>query len=336
MKVFLTGGAGFIGSHTALELLSKNHEICIYDNFHNSDEKTIENLKLIANKKIMVARGDIRNATALNEAFKNFKPDSIIHFAGLKAVGDSLVSPLEYYDVNLSGTRNLLEVANKWNCSKIVFSSSATVYGNSDILPYTESHEVSPINPYGKTKLYAEELIRDWVLSSKGKKASILRYFNPVGAHKSGLIGEYTYGKPNNLMPYISQTAAGMRDSLSIFGSDYETRDGTGERDYIHVVELAQAHVTTIEMQEELDSYEIFNLGAGKGTTVLELVAAFEKISGVKINRKFVERRLGDAASSFASTDYAFKKLGIHFKKSIEEMCEDTWRFEVMKLRANK
>jgi len=269
---------------------------------------------------------DIRDSNALDKIFNTFKPDSVIHFAGLKAVGESVVDPVKYYDVNVGGSISLLSAMSKAGCDNIVFSSSATVYGDPQYLPYDEEHPTNPVNPYGRTKLIIENMINDWTNIDSKRKGTILRYFNPVGAHESGQIGEEPIGVPNNLMPYIAQVADGRREYLNIFGNDYETIDGTGARDYIHVVDLAYAHTSALN-KNKLNRFEVLNIGAGKSMTVLELVAKFEEISGVPIKFKYFPRREGDLATFWADSSKSFVKMGWKTERNLEQICEDTWRW---------
>ena len=326
MKVLVTGGAGYIGSHTCVELLEAGHEVFVVDNLCNGHEAALERVRGITNRELQFTNADIRDANALDIIFKNFKPEAVIHFAGLKAVGESVVDPLMYYDVNVGGSISLLDAMSKVGCDNIVFSSSATVYGEPQYLPYDEVHPTNPVNPYGRTKLIIENIISDWTKVDTKNKGTILRYFNPVGAHESGQIGEEPIGIPNNLMPYIAQVADGRREHLNIFGNNYDTSDGTGLRDYIHVVDLALAHISALN-QNKLNKFEILNVGAGKGTTVLELVSKFEEISGVPIKFKYLPRRDGDLAAFWANSSKSFEKMGWKAERNTEQICEDTWRW---------
>ncbi len=274
MRVFVTGGAGYIGSHTCVELLEAGHEVCVIDNLCNGHEVALERVRGITNCELQFVNADIRDSNALDKIFNSFKPEAVIHFAGLKAVGESVAEPVKYYDINVGGSISLLAAMSKVGCNNIVFSSSATVYGKPQYLPYDENHPTNPVNPYGRTKLMIENIISDWTNVDSKRRGIILRYFNPVGAHKSGQIGEEPIGIPNNLMPYIAQVADGRREHLNSFGSDYETADGTGARDYIHVGDLALAHIGALN-QSKLDKFEVINIGAGKSTTVLELIKSF-------------------------------------------------------------
>ena len=328
--VLVTGGAGYIGTHTCVELDKAGYEFVVYDNFSNASKEAIKRVEQIINKKITLIEGDIRDKEKLQEVFDTYAIDSVIHFAGLKAVGESVEKPLEYYDNNVYGTIALCEVMQRNNCKKIVFSSSATVYGDPHATPIKEDFPLSATNPYGRSKLFIEEILRDVFVSDNAWKIILLRYFNPVGAHESGLIGEDPNGIPNNLMPYIAQVAVGKRESLSIFGNDYDTPDGTGVRDYIHVVDLAKGHVKALDKIDALENVLAVNLGTGKGYSVLDMVHAFEKASGKKIPYKFAPRRAGDIAKCFADPSYAKEVLGWSATKDIDAMCADAWRWQSM------
>jgi UDP-glucose 4-epimerase len=326
MRVLVTGGAGYIGSHTCVELLKAGHEVFVVDNLCNGHEAALERVRGITNCELQFTNADIRDANALDNIFNTFKPEAVIHFAGLKAVGESVANPLKYYEVNVGGSISLLSAMSKAECNNIVFSSSATVYGDPQYLPYDEEHPTNPVNPYGRTKLMIENMIKDWTKVDTKRKGTVLRYFNPVGAHESGQIGEEPIGIPNNLMPYIAQVADGRREYLNIFGNDYETADGTGARDYIHVVDLALAHIGALN-QSKLDNFEVLNIGAGKSTTVLELVSKFEEISGVPIKSKYLPRRDGDLAAFWANPSKASEKMSWKAERNIKKVCEDTWRW---------
>ena len=325
-KIFVTGGAGYIGSHTCVELLRANHEVMVFDDLSNSCEDALRRVELITNRKLSFFKGDITNRNQLSDAISGFQPDSVMHFAGLKAVAESVTQPLRYYDVNVHGSINLLQAMDNVGCKEIIFSSSATVYGEINTPPYNETMPVAPSSPYGRTKLIFEDILKDWTTCDT-KRAVVLRYFNPVGAHTSGLLGEDPQGIPNNLMPLIVQTAQRKRPELSIFGSDYDTRDGTGERDYIHVVDLARGHLQALDNISNLYSFQILNLGTGRGTTVLELIDTFTKINNVPLPTKFVDRRPGDVARSFADPRVARTLIGFECKKTLEEICSDTWNW---------
>lgn len=331
MNILVTGGAGYIGSHTLIELSEAGYDFVVYDNLSNSSKQSVARVEKIISKSISFEEGDIRDKDSLKKVFTKYKIDSVIHFAGLKAVGESVVKPLEYYDNNISGTLILLEVMKEFKCKKIVFSSSATVYGDPHTTPIKENFQTgATTNPYGRTKYFIEEILKDLYISDNEFKIAILRYFNPVGAHESGQIGENPNGIPNNLMPFIAQTAVGRRDFLSVFGGDYDTFDGTGVRDYIHVVDLAYGHVKAIDYLYNKNMKEplIVNLGTGKGYSVLDVVKAFEKASGRKIVYKIVDRRAGDIAKCYSDPSYAKEILGWEAKKNIDDMCEDSWKWQ--------
>lgn len=332
MSILITGGAGYIGSHTLISLNEAGYEFVVYDNLSNSSKESIKKVEQLINKKISFEEGDIRDKSSLEKVFTKYCIDSVIHFAGLKSVGESASNPLEYYDNNVVGTLRLLEVMKKFNCRRIVFSSSATVYGDPEIIPIKEnSPSGATTNPYGRTKYFIEEILKDLYISDNSFKIVILRYFNPVGAHESGLIGEDPNGIPNNLMPYIAQTAVGKREFLNIFGGDYNTSDGTGVRDYIHVVDLAYGHVKAINyLNKSIDNQRplIVNLGTGKGYSVLDVLKAFEKASGRKIAYKIVDRRAGDIAKCYADPCYAKDILGWEAKRTMEDMCADSWKWQ--------
>lgn len=328
MKVFVTGGAGYIGSHTLVQLLSAGHEVCVFDNYCNSSPIALARVRQLTNRDLAVVEADICDDDALTRAVTAFAPDAVIHFAGLKAVGESNDVPLLYYRTNVSGTMNLLGAMDAAGCRRIVFSSSATVYGEALYLPFDEDHPIAPTNPYGRTKAMAEGVIADWVRATPGGSAILLRYFNPVGAHESGRIGENPQGIPNNLMPFVAQVAVGRRDKLSIFGDDYETRDGTGERDYIHVVDLADAHLAALEHAVRTAGCEAINVGTGQGITVKELIAAYETACGHSLATEIVARRSGDVASSYAATTKAADLLRWNAKLGIDAMCASSWQWQ--------
>lgn len=328
MRILVTGGAGYIGSHTLLQLLREQHDVLVYDNYSNSSPESLKRVKQLANADFEVCEGDIQDFGRLNEAFRDFLPEAVIHFAGLKAVGESNKQPLEYYAQNLSGSINLLKAMQKHRCRRIVFSSSATVYGEAKYLPYDEGHPLQPTNPYGRTKYFVEEVIRDWAASWTEASAVLLRYFNPVGADASGRIGEDPNGIPDNLAPYISQVLAGRLQHLNVFGGDYDTRDGTGERDYIHVEDLARAHLAAIEFSSSTNGCEAINVGTGRGATVLEIVRAFEKASGRAVPYKMSPRRDGDVARSLAAVVKAEQLLGWKAHLDIDDMCQTSWHWQ--------
>ncbi len=323
--ILVTGGAGYIGSHTVVELLNENYGVVIVDDFSNSNKEVLENIKKITNKDFKFYEANLKNKTKLEEVFKENSIECVIHFAGFKAVGESTSEPLKYYDNNLISTITLLEVMQKYNCKKIVFSSSATVYGVPKELPIKEDAFLSTTNPYGTTKLMIEMMLKDLAFSDKDFSISVLRYFNPIGAHKSGLIGEDPKGIPNNLMPYIVRVATGSLDCLNVFGNDYDTKDGTGVRDYIHVVDLAKGHIKAI--QHLVKGINYYNLGTGKGYSVLEIITAFEKTNNIKLNYKIVERRPGDIAACYADPTKALKELDWKAELTIEDMCKDSYNY---------
>jgi len=324
----VTGGAGYIGSHTVVLLIEAGHEVIVFDNFSNASNESIKRVERIVGQSIELIEGDIRNRDDLKAVFEHHQIDAVIHFAGLKAVGESVELPLKYYDNNVHGTLVLCEVMAEYGCKSIIFSSSATVYGDPHTTPIKEDFPVSATNPYGRSKLMVEEVLRDLYVADPTWKIVLLRYFNPVGTHISGTIGEDPNGIPNNLMPFIAQTAVGKRECLSVFGGDYDTKDGTGVRDYIHVVDLSEGHLKALERLEDFSEVMTINLGTGNGYSVLEMVHAFEKASGQKVPYKIVERRAGDIATCFAEPAYAKEILGWEAKKGIDEMCEDTWRWQ--------
>ena len=327
MSILVTGGAGFIGSHTVVELLDKNEDIIIVDNFINSKPETLDKIKQITNKEFKFYEVDLLDKENLEKVFEQNNIEAVIHFAGLKAVGESVEKPIEYYNNNITGTLVLLNLMKKYNCNKIIFSSSATVYGNPKEVPIREDFPLSTTNPYGSTKLMIEQILNDVCISNKEFCAILLRYFNPIGAHKSGLIGESPNGIPNNLMPYINQVASGKLEHLNIFGKDYPTVDGTGVRDYIHVVDLAKGHVKALEKARKINGAEAYNLGTGKGYSVLEIVKAFESVTGVEVKYKIVDRRSGDIAECYADPTKAKIELGWEAEKDLDEMCMDAWKY---------
>ncbi len=329
--ILVTGGAGYIGSHTLIELSKAGYDFVIYDNLSNSQRESISRVEKIINKHVFFEQGDIRNRKSLEQLFCRYNIDFVIHFAGLKAVGESVANPLEYYDNNVNGTLVLLEVMNEFGCKKIVFSSSATVYGDPYITPIKEDFPIGgTTNPYGTSKYMIERILKDLYVSDNEWKIAILRYFNPVGAHESGLIGEDPNGIPNNLMPFISQVAVGKREFLNVFGNDYDTHDGTGVRDYIHVVDLADAHVKALQYltNTPITNILITNIGTGIGYSVLDVVQAFEKVSGKKVPYKIVPRRAGDIAKCYSDPSYAREIIGWEAKKTLEDMCQDSWKWQ--------
>ena len=329
MSVLVTGGAGYIGSHTVVELLNENKEVIVVDNFSNSKPEMLDNIKKITNKDFKFYELDYSNKEKMDKVFAENKIDSVIHFAGYKAVGESVEKPIEYYTNNVSGTLNLLDVMRKHNVKTIIFSSSATVYGDPEVVPLTEMCKIGgTTNPYGSSKLFIEQILKDVYKSDNTWDVCILRYFNPIGSHESGIIGEEPQGRPNNLMPYIVRVASGELEELSIFGNDYNTPDGTGVRDYIHVVDLAKGHIKALEkLEKEKSGIYIYNLGTGKGYSVLDMVHAFEKTTGQKIKYKITERRAGDIATCYADATKAKEELNWVAEKTLEDMCRDSWNY---------
>lgn len=328
MKILVTGGAGYIGSHTVVELLNAGYEVVIVDNFSNSGPEVLDKIREITGKDFKFYEADLVERAAVEKIFDENKIDGAIHFAGLKAVGESVAIPIKYYFNNIVSTLNLCEVMQAHGVYNLVFSSSATVYGDPHTVPITEDFPLHTTNPYGSTKLMIEQILRDLYVADSKWNIVILRYFNPIGAHKSGLIGENPNGIPNNLLPYVSRVAAGVLPCLSIFGDDYDTVDGTGVRDYIHVVDLSVGHVKSIEkLARENGGVFTYNLGTGNGYSVLQVVKAFEKASGKKVNYKITDRRPGDIATCFADPKKAYDELGWSAQYGIDEMCEDLWRF---------
>ena len=329
MAILVTGGAGYIGSHTCVELINAGVDVVIVDNFYNCKKSSISRIRALVDRDFKYYECDIRDREGMDAIFKKEKIESVIHFAGLKAVGESVHKPLEYFDNNVNGTLVLLDVMRNNGCKKIVFSSSATVYGMNNISPLTEDMTVGGVtNPYGRTKYMIECILQDLFVSDSEWSICLLRYFNPIGAHKSGTMGEDPNGIPNNLMPYITQVAIGKREKLNVWGNDYDTHDGTGVRDYIHVVDLALGHVKAVEKVKKETGLFIYNLGTGKGYSVLDVVKAFEKASGVEIPYVIGPRREGDIATCYSDPSKAFKELGWKAERDIEEMCEDSWRWQ--------
>ena len=330
MKILVTGGAGFIGSHTCVELLNAGYEIVVVDNLYNSSEKSLDRVRELTGKDFAFYPFDIRDKENMRKIFEDHKIDACIHFAGLKAVGESVRKPLEYYDNNIGGTLALCEVMREYGCKKIVFSSSATVYGSSNISPLKEDMKTGgTTNPYGTTKYMIEIILDDFHKGDSEWAVSLLRFFNPIGAHKSGRIGENPNGIPNNLMPYITQVAIGKLPYLNVFGDDYDTHDGTGVRDYIHVVDLALGHVKAVEkILKDEPAVNVYNLGTGNGYSVLDIVKAFEQASGQKIEYKIVDRRPGDLDVCYSDASKALNELGWKAERDLLEMCEDSWRWQ--------
>ncbi|MBW7881722.1 MAG: UDP-glucose 4-epimerase GalE [Caldilineaceae bacterium] len=327
MKILVTGGAGFIGSHTCVVLLESGHEVTVIDNLCNSTAVALERVQELAGKPLRFIEGDVRDRNALDRAFAG-GIDAVIHFAALKAVGESCGQPLRYFDNNIGGTISLMQAMEAHSANCLVFSSSATVYGQPDNVPVREDAPLRVTNPYGRTKLVMEQLIRDWCIARSEVSAVLLRYFNPVGAHPSGRIGEDPHGEPNNLMPYIAQVAAGRREYLRVFGNDYPTPDGTGVRDYLHVMDLAEAHAMALQYAAARSGCEVFNLGTGHGYSVLEMVAAFERASGRKVPFEVRSRRLGDIAELTADPSRARDLLGWVARNNLDAMCGDAWRWQ--------
>ena len=328
MKILVTGGAGYIGSHTAVELLDRGYEIAVLDNLCNSSEKSLEVIKKLTGKNFNFYNVDLLDYDAVEKVFCENKFDSVIHFAGLKAVGESTKIPIRYYHNNITGTLNLIDIMQKHNVFNIVFSSSATVYGTPKSVPITEDFPLSTTNPYGSTKLMIENILTDVFKSNDKWSVTLLRYFNPIGAHKSGEIGEDPKGIPNNLLPYIAQVAVGKLEKLHVFGDDYPTKDGTGVRDYIHVVDLAIGHIKAIEKKTGVAGVHIYNLGTGNGYSVLEILHAFEKACGKKLPYVIDPRRPGDIAECFANPKKAADELDWKAERGIEQMCQDSWRWQ--------
>ena len=329
MNILLTGGAGFIGSHTIVELFNAGHDVVVVDNLCNSKADVMDKVKEITGRIVPFYEADVRDKNAMNKIFEENKIDAVIHFAGLKAVGESVAKPLEYYENNMGNTFTLIEVMRQHGCKNIIFSSSATVYGDPAIIPITEECPKGQCtNPYGKTKSMLEDVLSDVQKADPEWNVVLLRYFNPIGAHKSGLIGENPNGIPNNLMPYITQTAIGIREELGVFGNDYDTHDGTGVRDYIHVCDLATGHVAALQAIERKCGLAIYNLGTGHGYSVLDVVNAFEKANGLKVPYSIKPRRPGDVATCYCNPEKAKRELGWEAKYGIEDMCRDSWNFQ--------
>ncbi len=331
--VLVTGGAGFIGSHTCVELLDAGYEIAVIDNFSNSKPEMIDKIKQITGKDFKFYEADLLDKDKVEQIFKENKIDSVIHFAGLKAVGESVAKPIEYYHNNIGSTLVLCEVMREYGCKKLVFSSSATVYGSPKSVPIKEDFPLSTTNPYGSTKLMIENILRDIYVSDNEWSIALLRYFNPIGAHKSGLIGENPNGIPNNLVPYIAQVAVGMREHLNVFGDDYDTPDGTGVRDYIHVVDLSLGHIKALEKVSGQTGVEAYNLGTGNGYSVLEVLKAYEKACGKPLKYVVAPRRPGDIGMCYADTEKSRVELGWTAERGIDEMCEDSWRFTQINMK---
>ena len=328
MKVLVTGGTGYIGSHTVLELLNAGYDTVVLDNLCNSSEESIRRVEQITGKKAAFYKADIRDEEAMNRIFEAERPDAVIHFAGLKAVGESVQIPLEYYDNNITGTLTLLRAMRRTDCRNIVFSSSATVYGKPETVPIREDFPLSATSPYGRTKLMIEKILGDLYVSDPSWNIMLLRYFNPIGAHESGLIGEDPDGIPNNLLPYVAKVAVGRLEKVNVFGDDYDTPDGTGVRDYIHVVDLARGHVKAMEKIAENPGLDIYNLGTGNGYSVLDIIHAFSKACGHEIPYVIAPRRAGDIDVCYADPTKAREGLGWEAQYDLDRMCEDTWRWQ--------
>lgn len=328
MKVLVTGGAGFIASHTDVELLNAGHEVVVMDNLYNASEEALHRVEKITGKKVTFYKEDIRNEEGMEKIFIEEKPDAVIHFAGLKAVGESCREPLKYFDNNFTGTINLLKVMDRCGCKNLVFSSSATVYGIPETVPIIEDAPLSVLNPYGRTKLVIEDMLRDIYASDSSWNIALLRYFNPIGAHESGEIGEDPQGIPNNLLPYVAKVAVGELECINVFGDDYDTPDGTGVRDYIHVVDLAIGHIKALEKLKQNSGIVTYNLGTGVGYSVLDIIHNFEKACGKELPYKITNRRPGDAAMCYSNPAKAEKELGWKAERGIDKMCEDAWRWQ--------
>lgn len=328
MSILVTGGAGYIGSHTVVELLNKGEDLVIVDNFANSKPEALDRIKKITGKDFKFYEVDILDEENLSKVFEENNIESVIHFAGLKAVGESVVKPIEYYHNNITGTLVLLKLMKKYNCNRIVFSSSATVYGTPERVPLTEDCKTGgTTNPYGTTKLFIEQILQDVYIANNNFSVALLRYFNPIGAHESGLIGEDPNDIPNNLMPYITGVASGKLEILNVFGNDYPTKDGTGVRDYIHVVDLAKGHLKALDKIRKEPGVQIYNLGTGNGYSVLDIVNTFQRVNNIEVKYRIADRRPGDIAECYADPSKAKRELGWVAEKGIEEMCKDSWNF---------
>ncbi len=328
MRIVVTGGAGYIGSHTTVALLEEGHDVLILDNFSNAAPDVPDRVAGIAGRRANVRQCDVTDAASLAAAMRDFRPDAVIHFAGLKAVGEAVEKPLEYYRVNVAGSLNLLRIMDEIACNRLVFSSSATVYGDPDVVPIPETHPLRPTNPYGHSKRMVEQVIQDWGRANPAVAAINLRYFNPVGAHPSARVGEAPEGIPNNLMPYVAQVAQGRRERLSVFGNDYDTPDGTGVRDYVHVMDLAAAHLAALTLTGEGPGVQAINVGTGQGYSVLDMIRAFEAASGRKVPYVITDRRPGDIATSLADPALARTRMGWEAKRNLDDMCRDAWAWQ--------
>ena len=324
--IFVTGGAGYIGSHTVLLLLESGYRVKIYDNLSNSHLEAVKRIERLSGKSVEFIEGDIRDTDRVANALQG--SSAVIHFAGVKAVGESVSNPLKYYDNNVLGSIELLKAMQQSEVKKMIFSSSASIYGNPKYLPIDEQHPINPTNPYGRSKFMLEQILRDIYDTNRGYSFGILRYFNPIGAHPSGEIGEDPQGIPNNLLPFITQVASGKLDKLRVFGNDYDTPDGTGVRDYIHVMDLAEGHLRMLEKLDD-NSFDIYNLGTGRGYSVLQIIKTFEKVNGINIPYEIVSRRAGDVPVNYADVSKAQKELGWRAKRDLEDMCKDAWRWQL-------
>ena len=330
MKILVSGGTGYIGSHTCVELLNKGYDVVAFDNLYNSKIDVVDRVEKITGKKLIFYKADMLDKESMRPIFEEHKFDAVIHFAALKAVGESVQKPLAYYKNNISGSLNLCELMNEYGCKRIIFSSSATVYGAPKTVPITEDFPLSTTNPYGSTKLMLERIFSDFCVPDPEWSVVLLRYFNPIGAHESGLIGEDPKGIPNNLVPYIAQVAVGKLDHLNVFGDDYDTPDGTGVRDYIHVVDLAKGHVKAVQKLQDKEGVSIYNLGTGVGYSVLDVLHAYEKACGKTLKYEIQPRREGDVATCYSDSAKAKRELGWVAEKGIEEMCADSWKWQSM------
>lgn len=328
MRITVTGGAGYIGSHTVVALLEAGHDVQILDNFVNAERDVPDRIAMIAGGGASLQECDITDPPSYLDVLADFAPDALIHFAGLKAVGEAVNNPLEYYRVNVAGSVAIFQEMEKIGCSRLVFSSSATVYGDPEIVPIPEEHPLRPTTPYGHSKRMVEKIVEDWGVSNRGLAAVNLRYFNPVGAHASGRIGEAPQGRPNNLMPYVAQVAAGRREILKVYGNDYDTPDGTGVRDYIHVADLAAAHLAALEVTGRGGGVQAINVGTGKGHSVIEMIRAFEKASGENVPYVIADRRSGDTATSLADPERARIRMGWQATRNLDDMCRDAWAWQ--------
>jgi UDP-glucose 4-epimerase len=328
MRIAVTGGAGYIGSHTCTLLLAAGHDVLIIDNFNNSKSDVLDRIEKVAGVRPRINQTDITQADALSAVFSDYRPDAVLHFAGLKAVGEAVENPLEYYRVNVGGSVSLFQAMENVGCNKIVFSSSATVYGDPDQVPIVENHPLRPTNPYGQSKRYVEKILEDWGQANSNLAAVNLRYFNPFGAHPTALLGENPQGIPNNLMPYVAQVATGQAAELLVFGDDYDTPDGTGVRDYIHVMDLAAAHLKALDLTVRKAGVKAINVGTGDGYSVMQMINAFKRASNREIPYRVVDRRPGDIAECVADPSFAFELLGWKSELGLERMCADAWSYQ--------